>query len=367
VGEQYDELVRKTERLLRSENQQGNLDHQQLLGNWMRILHRIRDPKRTRQGTKYADRLAHKILAVRPDSILELAHSVFDDDDDDTKKGAQQQNAPYDDEFSNVPGYIKEVTRSWAKLGEPETAEALLRHQMETYKKYGRYQPLKHTIAAVINGFARDKRLRSAESLGKALYWFNTMEEPKNIEAYNAVLNAYANRGLAEKADELFRTMKETCPSKIDGFSYSSGMQAWLRSNRHDAQEKIEFLLQDMKDAYEAEGKPNRLLPNSFVYGPAMTLASPQRADDLLRELQDYYDRTGLKSIKPDVRLFAKLMKRWADAGEPKEAEKLLLELTQAYEAGDQSLRPNIHVSRYSTCNERVFVLPFSHSSCLYL
>jgi pentatricopeptide repeat protein len=237
-----------------------------------------------------------------------------------------------------------EHVRNWARLGEARRAESFLQYQIDVCSSSAALQdcmPLDLAYASVINAFSKDS---NKEALSKAVYWLGRMENPP-VEAFNSVLNAYSNRGLAEEAAAFFQDMKSKTSVVRDVFSYATVMKAWARSKRDDAQDYIESLLAELKNIYEAQGHPRRLMPNSFVYSIAMTHASPQRAEALLRELNECYEFSGDKEVQPNMRHYVGAMTRWARAGKPQEAERLLLECQEAYKRGNETLRPNHQVS----------------------
>jgi pentatricopeptide repeat protein len=250
-----------------------------------------------------------------------------------------------------------ELIRAWTRVGDASSANSLLECLVEAYGQLDE-PTIVHDIAlaysSVITAWGND---RSDEgSLARAITLFKTMENPP-VEAYNGVLNAYGNRGLAIEATKFFRDMQANSSVRADSISFGTLMKAWTRSQSQDAQHHIDNLLEELKELYEAEGCPIHLMPNAVMFAIAMTLAPPERATALLQEMCSMYEANRIEQLAPNVGHYMLAMRSWAKAGNPQEAERLLGELTSAYRGGNDRLQPGHEVSIRDSISIRCSVL----------
>jgi pentatricopeptide repeat protein len=333
---EFHDLKAKTERRLNQYKNNKSLDvsmHslvvQQLLDEWVGLVPKLSErqqPRLLRNAAEYADSLARSVLDVNTSNSEE----------------AQPERSHMD-----IAQKIMETIRTWVKLGDAQKAESLLERLVEIFEQTDKcgtaHRPLGLAYASVIDAWSKDTN--SDKALARALYWFNKLDDPP-MEAYNSMLNAYGNRGLAIEATKFLRDMQGKKHFEPCVISFATVMKAWVRSKRWDTQKNIDKLLEELKKTYEAQGRPSRLMPNAVVYGTAMSLASPERGQALLQEIQEWYERTGNPRLAPTARHhYMRVMKSWAKAGNPKQAERLLMELLQAYQAGNENLRPGYQVS----------------------
>ncbi len=309
-----------------NDSSQGGMDIQQLLIEWVQImpkLYHLEESQLIRDAAKYADLVARKVMT-------DISNS---------------QRVPSDNRSIRITRCVKETIRAWTKLEDAEKAESLLECLLETFAEVNHPEvtaQLDHACASVISAWS--KEMSGSNSLDRALYWFDKRDNVPTM-AYNSVLNAYANKGMATEAIELFRNMQSTLKAKPDAVTFSTVMKAFVKSNRRDRLENIDKLLEELKATYEAHGCPPVLEPNAVIYGIAMTLAPPERAIALLRELQAWYERTRKVDQEPTARHYMLALRSCAKAGRAKETERLFLELMQGFEAGNDKLLPTYQVS----------------------
>jgi pentatricopeptide repeat protein len=241
----------------------------------------------------------------------------------------------------DCPEELCSTIRILSKIDEPKKAENLLQ-MLEDTNAVNLLSLLQKELAysSVIQAWSQKG---DNFSFHRARHWFQKIENPP-LQAYNSILNAYANRGKAHEAGNLFLQMQKSENVMPSAISYCIVMKAWVRSNRRDAQEMVENLLEELKFAYISQGCPPSLLPNGVVYGVAMSLASAKRATSLLQELCDSYQLIKIPELTPTILHYMIAMKAWAKDGKPHEAERLLMEMKNAYESGNDTLRPEYQV-----------------------
>jgi pentatricopeptide repeat protein len=242
-----------------------------------------------------------------------------------------------------------ELIRAWTRVGDAQSANSLLECLVESYGHLDDptiVNDIALAYSSVITAWGNDAS--GEDSLANALTLFEKMKNPP-VEAYNGVLNAYGNRGLAVEANKFFRGMQATALVRPDSISFGTLMKAWTRSQNQDAQKHIDNLFEELKELYDAERRPNHLMPNGVMFAIVMTLASPERATALLQEMCSMYESSRNEQLAPTVGHYMLAMRSWAKAGNPQEAERLLGELTSAYRGGNDKLQPGHEVSTRAT------------------
>ena len=210
---------------------------------------------------------------------------------------------------------------AWAKQGNAQRAESLLRRMMEL-------------------------------SLER-----NDQDELKaDCISFNTCLHAYAVSGeedAAERAEDLLRHQETLFLSgnedvRPDSISYTSVVAAWASSRRLQAADRALQLLEEMEELYEA-GEEN-VRPNAHSYTAVInalarsgSAASAQKSRYLLDTMHEQF-RAGRKDCKPDVACYTSVIDAYArsrsdDAGD--NAVELLNEMIELNEAGDEALKPN--------------------------
>jgi len=210
---------------------------------------------------------------------------------------------------------------AWAKQGNAQRAESLLRRMMEL-------------------------------SLER-----NDQDELKaDCISFNTCLYAYAindEADAAERAEDLLRHMETLYLSgnedvRPDSISYTSVISAWSSSRQPQAADRALQLLEEMEELYEAGEEYVR--PNTHSYTAVInalarsgSAGSAQKSRYLLDTMHDRY-RAGRKDCKPDVACYTSVIDAYArsrsdDAGD--NAVELINEMIEGVEAGDEELKPN--------------------------
>jgi len=79
------------------------------------------------------------------------------------------------------------------------------------------------------------------------------LKQGPTIIAYNSVMDAYANKGDVEGANGILEMMRSDSKNvRPDMISYSTLIKAWAKSNKKEAQEEVESILQKMNDLHES-------------------------------------------------------------------------------------------------------------------
>lgn len=172
---------------------------------------------------------------------------------------------------------------------------------------------------------------------------------------FRAVINAWAQSGTAERAEEILTKMEESYKSgeeesiRPDVVSYSIVMNAWSKSSSPRKLEKTFNVFQRMCNSYKSGNGSAR--PNHFSYVTLVDAivksgerGAAERAQDLiLRMYKEYKD--GNVDAKPNARVITSVMKCYAlsgsrDAGE--KAEELLDWMFEVYGKDESAdFRPN--------------------------
>jgi pentatricopeptide repeat protein len=125
--------------------------------------------------------------------------------------------------------------------------------------------------------------------------------------------------------------------------SFSSMMNAWVKSWRPEAPEKVEKLLDDMKRLH-MEHPAWGVIPNQVTYATAIDawakVGRVDRAEGLLKEMYE-------EGLKPNLPSFNGYLVSLARAGEMDKAESVLEQMEALYDSGELEDRPN--VISYST------------------
>ena len=147
--------------------------------------------------------------------------------------------------------------------------------------------------------------------------------------------------GLLQLMHDLYENgWTESGPNPL---SYCATMEAWSHSKVPEACEKMEKLLNDMKQCSVEAVSPDRV---SYMYvinawANSHQSSGPERAYALLQEMLQLYE-AGNDSVAPDVSMFSKVMFAFARQGNAERTEKLLEQLQDLHSAtGEFKFKPN--------------------------
>jgi len=220
------------------------------------------------------------------------------------------------------------VISAWARSRRPDApdrAEALLSRMIDIANDEGRedVRPNTFTYNALINAFARRGLVAKAEE-----YLSKMQEVSTNVDAdcitYNSVINAYASSRKAKKeggqrALELFEEMKSDESIKPDSVTYGSVIKCLTNAGGKANAEKAEELLNELEELYEnSDGADESLAPNTIIYNSVLNAWSTVRggigrAEAILDRMEELHG-AGNGDVSPDAFTFSSLIKAWTAA-----------------------------------------------------
>jgi pentatricopeptide repeat protein len=179
-----------------------------------------------------------------------------------------------------------------------------------------------------------------------------------HANAYNSLMSCYTRHGSSEKAQKalkLLYKMKKIGPkynpsAQPSTISYNIAMNAFVKSRRKDAPLKVEALLKEMYNTYNATGdvriRPNLRSLNACL--DAWAKSSIDGADE--RILGWIYQvrndtKNGPLKIVPDIWSYTHYLQALSRSGRPRmgdEAERVLNEVETLYHGGYHGLKPNV-------------------------
>lgn len=219
------------------------------------------------------------------------------------------------------------VISAWARSRRPDApdrAEALLNRMIDIANVEGRedVRPNTFTYNALINAFARRGLVVKAEE-----YLAKMQELSANVDAdritYNSVINAYASSRKAKKeggqrALELFEEMKSNeSINKPDSITYGSVIKCLTNAGGKANAEKAEELLNELEELYE-NSTDETLAPNTIIYNSVLNAWSTVRggigrAEAILDRMEELHG-AGNDDVSPDAFTFSSLIKAWTAA-----------------------------------------------------
>ena len=113
-----------------------------------------------------------------------------------------------------------------------------------------------------------------------------------NEYTYNALINCFARRGMASKAEEYLQVVKDKPGLEADTVTYNSVINAHATNKRNakaGAERALE-LLEEMKSlSGEGDGNNAKVRPDAITYGSVIKCLT----DQLLTELEGLYEESG--------------------------------------------------------------------------
>lgn len=218
------------------------------------------------------------------------------------------------------------VISAWARSRRPDApdrAEALLNRMIDIANVEGKedVRPNTFTYNALINAFARRGLVVKAEE-----YLAKMQELSTNVDAdritYNSVINAYASSRKAKKeggqrALELFEEMKSNESIRPDSITYGSVIKCLTNAGGKANAEKAEELLNELEELYE-NSTDETLAPNTIIYNSVLNAWSTVRggigrAEAILDRMEELHN-AGNDDVSPDAFTFSSLIKAWTAA-----------------------------------------------------
>jgi pentatricopeptide repeat protein len=259
------------------------------------------------------------------------------------------------------------VLRAWSKSGSvaaPERAEAILARMWELFnssKEDGSHwqtKPNAISYTTVLHCWAlsRDEKgADRAESLFQEMKRIASDEGDSdlapNTMSYNAILDAHARRGNAERAEALLEEMyteysRGNENTKPDLVSYNSVLNAMSKSLTDKAPERAEIIIKKMWELYESglfPTKPDAISYTCLIECWAISRRrdAPEQAERLLVEM-----KKNIKSgIRPNSRTYSSVMKAWSRHSGPQGLARVIIlldEMLTLSAKGDRGVRPDV-------------------------
>ena len=251
------------------------------------------------------------------------------------------------------------VIIAWSRSPEEEAAAKaqLLLEQLEDAYLMGMQLELKPTTSiynAVITAWARSSHPEAAIKAEQLLLRMTersiTVKDPPkpDVISYNCVIDALSRQRSvksAKKADALLLELESDDnhiqPQQV---SFTSAMNAWVRSGAKDAPERVMAIYGRLLSAYEISDRCDNLRPDKVTYGILLSMWAKSKREDagvcaekILRDMQE----SGIQANAIDYNnvITAHARSKKHDAFE--NAEVLLKEMEERYMGGDESVKPN--------------------------
>ena len=238
------------------------------------------------------------------------------------------------------------VVDAYAKIGDPESAEAILL-RLEKLWKAGNEKVKPDTILynSVINAWAKSGRREAPKRVEAILQHMEQLNQKghgdvrPNTISYNAVINAWAKsreKGAAERAEAILNHMlelheggREEC--RPNTRSFNSVIDAWAKSGdakAYDNAMRTFHLLQSMKGKGYNDINPSNITYNALMN--ALTTSSiPDKAPRAYKMLLEMEERgkDGKASLAPNTQSYGTALKvcaRAAMGNSPKRKDEAL-------------------------------------------
>lgn len=185
-----------------------------------------------------------------------------------------------------------------------------------------------------------------------------TEKTQPNSNTYNSIMSCYprcGDRDKAQKAFNLLQKMKKLGANgnpfvKPDTISYNIVMNVLAKSRRKNAPEKVEELLREMNEEYAKTGdlriRPDRRSLNTCLEAWAKSGAdgADERIMAWITKMREAPE-SGQNQVSPDMWSYTHYLQALSKAGKPRigdEAERVLEEMEDLYRKGFTSLKPNV-------------------------
>ena len=238
-------------------------------------------------------------------------------------------------------------------------ADELLAFSEQAYRKDPALSPDVKSYNMVVDAYAKIGEPQRAEAVLMRLekLWKSGNEQVKpNTILYNSVIDAWAKTGrreapqraeaILQQMEELYRQGNEdVCPNTI---CYSSVINAWAKSREKGAAQRAEAILDHMLKLQEAGQQDCRPNTRSFTaaidaWARSKDAHAPQRAEALLNKMEELW-RQGSADVRPNTISYSAVINTWAksrEKGAARKAEAILNQMLELQESGQGECRPN--------------------------
>jgi pentatricopeptide repeat protein len=258
------------------------------------------------------------------------------------------------------------VLTAWSRSGAsnaPQRADALLARmwallESEPQKPWNT-KPDLESYRRVVECWTKSRGADAgerAESILKdirKLYASGDIDFQADAKMYTVVLNAFARRGKAEKAEALLESMIEDSlngneSARPNVISFSVVLNAWSKCRSNDAPERAEAILSRMRELYQKDGDKWDTKPNAVSYTSVMDCwaksrlpAAPERAEAWLRATQERFLQ-GEEDCRLNSRSYTAVLDAFARRGQSESAEAILEEMCKDFANGNRNAKPDV-------------------------
>ena len=253
----------------------------------------------------------------------------------------------------------------------PMMAEQLLDELEQLHVAGYKASPDTVTFNSVMKAFSKAQHSKGASQ--HCLQLLSRMENNSSgsqckpdVYSYSTCIDAIVKsdeEGAAETAENLLQQLEarflEGETKIINKYMFSAVMNAYSNNNseQFNAVEKVENLLERMKVLYNWSGEesvqPDVVCYTSLVkvYAQSKVAGSAQKAVDMLEEMESLYDNDGNRMIKPNVRTYTAVIQAISTSrdqrGKAKLTDHIVNRMIQRYEEGKLNELPNIYTYNY--------------------
>lgn len=254
----------------------------------------------------------------------------------------------------------------------PDIAHAWLEQQWRQMKLDANpfLQPNRHAYSTILQAYAKVGTAHAAEQCGKlmnSLLAHYRETHPRNPKlkpteaAYVSWIVTLAKQGRPDAAEQVLVDMcqhAETDDFYPSSVVYTCVMHGWMQAGAID---RAEHVFRHMCYSY-LHGKNSYCLPSTescttliAAWAKSEAPDAPLRAEALVQNMLDLYQRTGKESVRPNVYTFTAVLDCWAKSHHKQAAHKaqalldLMIQLS-AEHGEDSKMQPNL-ISFHSVMN----------------
>jgi tetratricopeptide (TPR) repeat protein len=230
--------------------------------------------------------------------------------------------------------YFLSVLNVYVKRGEAMGARAILDQLHNLYETCGQdpdFRPNADVYNCVLRAWAKSRSSEAYQESVKLMQIMRDLAESTgnaslvpNIVSYNALLSSSRHETDMQRAEDVFSLIERTPGIKPDLTTYNTMLDVMAKSLRKDAAERAEAVLRRMWGLYSSKGIDS--MPDSTSYNACMNACKfandPFKAEALFREMQDRYQQTGNRRLKPNKMSYGSLITAWANSKHTHKAER---------------------------------------------
>jgi pentatricopeptide repeat protein len=287
------------------------------------------------------DALAQRRAAPRAQELLQRIHALYQEG--------------YYEVSPDIVSY-NSVLKAWKEDNNPDKAYELLQDMLRIDNSYSADDNTNNdessyiqvdviSFNTVILAFAKTGNYPQAEDLLRQMQRRSDLPDPDTV-TYNAVLYAFAqspDQGTAIQAENLLREMmtpQNNVNVTVDTTSFNTVLYAWSQMAKdastlapaHRAQQLLEHM-----EGLAAAGNPN---VDPDVYSYTTVIQAWAKCEQPIKS-QNALDTMTSRGLVPNRFTYTAVMSSLAKSGKAPKAELLLNEMMEAYENGNENLKPD--------------------------